>query len=160
VQPDVSIRQMQEGDVEGIVETFAEWHKRREQYQKYFAEQQQDQRIVLVALYKERIIGYVTVVWHSDYEPFSRLDIPEIVDLNVITEHQGQGVGTNLIRAAGQTALHRSKTRIGISVEQSPVYAIANHLYRKLGYVPDGKGITPHDSELHLVKEEAERQTG
>lgn len=69
-----------------------------------------------------------------------------------------KGIGTRLIRVAEQTALRRSKARIGISVEESPDYAVADQLYRKLGYVPDGNGVTPHDNELHLIKQ-VESQT-
>ncbi len=42
---------------------------------------------------------------------------------------------------------------IGISVGQSPEYAAANRMYPAFGYVPDGRGITDSDNELHLVKE-------
>ncbi|MCL4490150.1 MAG: GNAT family N-acetyltransferase [Chloroflexi bacterium] len=143
---------MQEGDAEGIAETFAVWHKPREQYEKYFAEQQQDRRVVVLAVSRERVVGYVTVVWDSDYAEFRRQGIPEIVDLNVIDEHQGRGIGRRLIGAAEQIARRRQKTRIGISVEQSPAYVVPNRLYPQLGFVPDGKGTTAEDNGLHLVK--------
>lgn len=151
ITADVTIRRMQENDIGGIISTFARWHKKREQYQQYFAEQQEGGRLVLVALSKETIVGYGTIVWNSGYEPFRRGGIPEIVDLNVITDYQRQGIGTALIRSAERIVAQRSKTMIGISVEQSPAYAAANRLYPKLGYVPDGRGITPNDNELHLV---------
>lgn len=38
-------------------------------------------------------------------------------------------------------------------VNKLRVYAAANRLYTKLGYIPDGRGITPHDNELHLIKD-------
>ncbi len=152
MQSEIEIRQMQQGDIERIAETFAVWHKHREQYQKYFAEQQQNTRVVIIAVSKDKVVGYVTVVWNSGYAEFSRQDIPEIVDLNVITEYQRQGIGTRLIGAAEESARRHSKTRIGISVEQSPDYIPANRLYPQLGFLPDGKGITLEDNELHLVK--------
>ncbi len=152
MQSEIEIRQMQPGDAERIIETFAVWHKTREQYQRYFAEQQQNQRSVLIAVSGEKVVGYVTIVWSSGYAEFRSQDIPEIVDLNVIGEYQRQGVGTRLIGAAEQIARQHLKTRIGISVEQSPAYIAANRLYPQLGFVPDGKGITAEDNELHLVK--------
>lgn len=149
---EIAIRPLQETDIAPIVETFAEWHKRPEQYQRYFAELQCHSRTVLVARHGGKVVGYVTLVWASGYAHFRRQDIPEIVDLNVITEYQRQGIGTCLIQAVEQIARQHSKPRIGISVEQSPIYVAANGLYPKLGYTPDGNGLTPRDNELHLVK--------
>lgn len=149
---EIEIRLMRESDIERIVETFAEWHKRREQYQEYFWEQQRHNRTVLIAWHQEKVVGYLTIVWTPNYEYFRCQDIPEIVDLNVITPYQQQGIGTHLVRAAEQAIRRASKTRVGISVEQSPMYAAANDLYPKLGYIPDGNGVTAQDNELHLVK--------
>jgi len=149
---DIVIRPMLDSDIDRIVDTFSQWGKELGQYQKYWHEQQQKKRVVLVALHEAEIVGYVTVVWQSGYEPFRQEDIPEIVDLNVNTEHQRQGIGTALIHTAEQLAAQRSKTSVGISVEQSPAYAASNRLYPKLGYMPDGRGITQQDNELHLVK--------
>ena len=148
----VVVRQMQEHDIEKLFATFTRWQKPREKFQRYFVEQQQDKRIILVALYDEDIVGYTTLVWQSGYEPFQRQAIPEIVDLNVITAHQGQGIGTRLIRAAEQIVVQHSRPTIGISVEQMGTHLAANKLYPKLGYVPDGNGITLRDNELHLIK--------
>jgi GNAT superfamily N-acetyltransferase len=147
----ITIRQMRERDIDEIVHTFASWHKERPQYERYHAEQRHGERVVLVALHEEEIVGYGTVVWESGYEPFRESGIPEIVDLNVINEYQKRGIGTELICALERVVAKRSKT-VGISVEQSPAYAAANRLYTKLGYIPDGMGITTHDNELHLIK--------
>jgi hypothetical protein len=87
----VMIRQMQERDIDKLFATFARWQKPREKFQKYFVEQQRGERIILVAFDGEDIVGYATLVWQSGYEPFKRQDIPEIVDLIVITEHQKIG---------------------------------------------------------------------
>ena len=152
MQTRVMIRQMQEADVEKLHDTFALWHKPREKYQKCFAEQEQGERVVLVAVNDERIVGYVTIVWNSAYLPFRTQGIPEIVDTSVITAFQNQGIGTALIRVAEHIAMQHSKPTIGISVGQSPAYAAAQQLYSTLGFVPDGRGITLHDNELHLVK--------
>ncbi len=149
---DIMIRQMIKDDIEGIVRTFAKWHKERSQYERYFNEQQRGERVILVALQGEEIVGYTTIVWNSLYEPFRREGFPEILDLNVITEHQRRGIGTALIHAAESIVVQHLKLVIGISVEQSPAYAAANHLYPKLGYIADGRGITQHNNELHFIK--------
>jgi ribosomal protein S18 acetylase RimI-like enzyme len=149
----VMIRQMQERDVEKLWATFTRWQKPREKYQRYFVEQQRGERVILVAFDGENIVGYATLVWQSGYEPFKRQEIPEIVDLSVITDHQRQGIGTLLVRAAEEIAIQHSRPIIGISVEQVGTHIAANKLYPKLGYVPDGNGITPRDNELHLTKQ-------
>ena len=149
---DITIRQMMADDIDRIAHAFTKLGKERAQYKRYFNEQERGDRLVLVALYREEIVGYATVVWYSGYEPFLQEGTPEIVDLNVITEHQRRGIGTALIHTAEHIAVQHSMTIIGISVEQSPIYAKANRLYLKLGYIPDGRGITQHDNELHLIK--------
>jgi len=148
----IEIRPMTESDIDGIVRTFAKWGKERAQYQRYCDEQQKDERVVLVGLDEDEIVGYVTIVWKSGYASFRKEGIPEIVDLNVITEYQRLGIGTALIRTTESMVSKHLKPVIGISVEQSPNYDAANRLYLKLGYYPDGKGITPHDNEIHLIK--------
>ncbi len=148
----ICIRQMEAGDIDRIIRAFARWHKKRSQYERYFDGQRQGERVVLVALDREEVVGYVVIVWNSRYEPFQQDRIPEVVDLNVINEFQRQGIGTALVHQAERIALEHSKPVVGISVKQSPEYAAANRLYPSLGYVPDGRGITRYDNELHLTK--------
>lgn len=149
---EIVIRHMVKADINGIVQTFAPWHKDRSQYESYLDEQQRGERVILVALHKRKIVGYVTIVWTSSYEPFRQAGIPEIIDLNVITEYQKCGIGTDLIHAAERIAIEHNISTIGIGAEQSPAYAAANRLYLKLGYSPDGRGVTQHDNELHFMK--------
>jgi len=131
---------MVESDIVGIAQTFASWNKTREQYERYFDENQRGERITIVALINENVVGYTNVLWRSDYEPFRRDDVPEINDLNVIEAHQKRGVGTLLIREAEREIVAAGKPVAGIGVGQTPDYAAAQSLYPKLGYVPDGRG--------------------
>lgn len=148
------IRRMVAADAEALADLFATWHKPVEQFDGYYLEQLLDKRLIFVALQPEiTMMGYVTLVWQSDYTQFWRRTIPEIKDLNVMTPFQQRGIGTALIAACEEAARERHYIQIGISVVQGdPDYAAANRLYPALGYVPDGFGITPHDNELHLVK--------
>lgn len=143
---------MQERDIDKLFATFTRWQKAREKFHRYYLEQQQDERVILIAWENENIVGYITLVWQSAYEPFKRQSIPEIVDLIVLPEYERQGIGTQLIHAAEHIAIQHSRPVIGISVEQDHSHLAANKLYPKLGYVPDGNGITPRDNELHLIK--------
>jgi GNAT superfamily N-acetyltransferase len=139
-------------DIDAIAETFAAWRKPRELFERYWQEQLRGERIVFVAYDHDVVAGYTTLLWQSGYEFFRTQRIPEIVDLNVIESYQHQGVGTALIQAAELYALQLGKVAMGISVVQSEEYTAANRLYPYLGYQPDGRGMTPYDHELHLIK--------
>jgi GNAT superfamily N-acetyltransferase len=145
---------MTESDINRIAETFKSWGKQREQYEQYWQENLDGKRVTLVAVLDEQVIGYTNVVWHSDYEPFCEADIPEVHDMNVITQFQKQGVGTALIKEAESVALQNGKSVMGIGVELTPIYDAAQRLYPKLGYIPDGRGTrsTPWGDELYLTK--------
>ncbi len=159
MEADIRIRGMEEVDIDRLARAFADWGKTEDKYRAYYEQQRQDSRVVLVADIKGTVVGYATVVWRSGYEWFNVEHIPEIVDLNVMIGLQKRGIGTRLILAAEDWARNRSKARIGISVEQSAEHAAAQRLYLALGYVPDGRGLTPHDNELHLVKVLAQWRT-
>jgi len=62
------------------------------------------------------VIGYVSLLWHSDYCRFASADIPEINDLNVIIPWRRRGVGTALITAAEAAARDAGRRRVGIGV--------------------------------------------
>ncbi len=153
VPTELAINRMTAGDIDGIVTTFEIWHKDHPQYERYLVEQELGERYVFVAKHGEVVVGYVTVVWKSGYAHFRESGIPEIVDLNVITRHQRKGVGTALIRACERLTAERGYSVVGIAVVMDdPDYAAARRLYPALGYVPDGRGVTPEDNELHMTK--------
>jgi GNAT superfamily N-acetyltransferase len=151
---DHTIRLMIQSDIDAIAHTFASWKKKREQYDRYFEENRLGERITLVAVLDDEVVGYVNVLWTSDYEFFQRNQIPEINDLNVINEHQKRGIGRALIHAAEGKVAEAGRAVIGIGVGQTPDYAAAQHLYSKLGYVPDGRGVraTQWDDVAYLTK--------
>ena len=149
------IQKMQKRDIEALHELFPD--KREGQFEDYYLEHLQDKRTVFVAVEKSEegertYFGYVTIRWESNYTQFWRRNIPEIADLNVAESYRGQGIGSALIAACESLVREKGFPMVGISVEQSDTYANANRLYPKLGYVPDGFGITPDDNELHLIK--------
>jgi len=151
---DYAIRKMVSGDVDAITETFLPWNKRREQYVRYFEEHGRGVRVTLVAVAGDKVVGYANVLWESDYEPFRREGVPEINDLNVIGEHQNRGIGRALIREAERVVAEAGRPVVGIGVGQTPDYAAAQHLYPKLGYVPDGRGLraTRYGDASYLTK--------
>ncbi len=148
---EMNFKLMAEDDIDLIVRTFRAWCKERSQYEQYLEEQQRGERTILVVYHGTNVVGYGTIVWEPEYELFRREGIPEIIDLNVITEYQGAGIGRALIDALERVAVERNKPYMGISVVQTPEYAKANRLYPRLGYVPDDHGIG-QDNTLHLIK--------
>lgn len=148
----VNIARMTERDIDGIPATFRVMNKARPQYERYFEEQRRGEREVLVASDGKRAVCYGTLVWRPPYAPFRRAGVPEIVDLNVLPDHRGRGIGSALILAAERIAAERGKGVIGIGAElSSPDYAPARRLYPKLGYAPDGTGTNERD-EPHLLR--------
>jgi hypothetical protein len=67
----IELRPLQKSDPQIISTAFQTlgWNKPSSQYERYLAEQDCDERIVVVASSGGRFVGYVTMVWRSDYEP-------------------------------------------------------------------------------------------
>jgi GNAT superfamily N-acetyltransferase len=153
---ELTISHLHHWDAQHLAAAFAAHGKPLEQFEAYREEEYRHERLVLIARRNDdlkAIAGYVTLRWEPWYEGFRATGLPEIVDLNVLPAWRRQGVGTALIGACEHIAATRGLRRVGISVEQAPDYADAERLYRRLGYAPDGQGVTPVDNELHLVKE-------
>jgi GNAT superfamily N-acetyltransferase len=109
-------------------------------YQRYLAEQDAGQRLVWVAE-DEDPLGYVCVLWRSDYPPFRNAHVPEIVDFNVLPAYRRRGVGTALMDAAEDMVARRGD-RAGLGCGLYADYGPALLLYLSRGYLPDGRGVT------------------
>ena len=83
--------------------------------------------------------GYCVLNRQPKYPPYKRLGIPEIQDLYVLPEYRGQGVATALINHCEDVC---ANDVIGISVPVSHQFGVAQRLYAKLNYIPDGNGVT------------------
>lgn len=97
--------------------------------------------------------GYAVLNHRPKYALYQRMNIPEIQDVFVLPNARGKGVATALITYCEQ---HCQGDMIGISVPVSPKFGAAQRLYSKLGYQPDGNGVTydrepvSHDSRVKL----------
>jgi GNAT superfamily N-acetyltransferase len=138
----LSIRKLRDSDGEIISSAFREikWNKPVSQYRRYYKEQKAGKRLVLVAFIERKFVGYLTIVWKSDYLPFRKAGAPEIVDLNVLPEYQGRKIGTKLMDAAEEIISKKLKL-VGISVGLAPGYNAAQRMYVRRGFVPNGLGI-------------------
>jgi GNAT superfamily N-acetyltransferase len=90
----------------------------------------------------ERPVGFCLLNWTPRYSLYHKLDIPEIQDLNVLPSARRKGFATSLIKWCEGIARANGKQHIGISVGLTKDYGPAQILYTRLGYVPDGNGIT------------------
>lgn len=147
---EVSIRDFHEADIDIIVECFARhnWQKPRSTFENYLDEQMAGIRQVWVAFENNQLAGYVTLNWHSKYEPFLAQNIPEIMDLNVLPPYRKRGLGSKLIETAEDYAAKKVSV-IGIGVGLYDGYGDAQKLYVKKGYMPDGNGPTYDYNRLH-----------
>ena len=128
-----------------ISDAFAEigWKKPVSQYEHYLEEQEQGERVVLVASVEDGFAGYVTILWDSPYPFFWKAGIPEIVDLNVLPRFRRQGIGTALMDEAERRISQRSPLA-GIGVGMTADYGPAQRMYVTRDYIPDGRGLIHH----------------
>lgn len=106
----------------------------------YWQQSKAGKRVVLIAEYKNKFAGYLSIVWESGYPPFKEANIPEIVDFNVLLNYQRLGIGSVLMDEAEEEIAKRSNCA-GIGVGLMSDYGKAQILYVKRGYVPDGRGV-------------------
>ena len=78
------VRKMLFEDIEGLSNAFVEqgWPERKDILHKYFLEQEEGERQVLVALVGRFLVGYITVIPSANHGPFAGL-YPELTDFNV-----------------------------------------------------------------------------
>ncbi|MBU6235207.1 MAG: GNAT family N-acetyltransferase [Alphaproteobacteria bacterium] len=76
------------------------------------------------------------------YGLYRRLRLPELQDLRVLPEYRRRGVGEGLIQAAENLAQTEGFKGLGLSVGLNATFGAAQRLYIRMGYMPDGQGVT------------------
>lgn len=131
-------------DVDELVENFCfPWdtqEKTEAKWKRYFEEHQNELRTVAVIKSRNEIVGYGSLLYKSEYPLFE--GVPEINDVWIHEKHRRAGLGTALIQWFEALAKDKGYKEIGIGVGLYADYGAAQKLYVKLGYVPDGNGIT------------------
>ncbi len=97
---------------------------------------------ILLAELADKPVGYAILNWTPKYRFYEQFEIPEIQDLNVISNARKKGLATAIINRCEQMALADGREQIGISYGLTPDYGSAQRLYARLGYMPDGLGVT------------------
>ncbi len=111
-------------------------------YERCFERQSLHELEVVVSLFDSMAIGYVILNWQPKYAYFKKLELPEIQDLNVIPEYRRRGVGQALIEFCERLAIEKGYDEVGIGVGLDSSYGAAQRIYARLGYIPDGQGIS------------------
>lgn len=135
----VEIRQGTEDDIPAL---YALYDQIGKQDQGYFEALFEKECFVLIAEHSKQAVGFGVLNFNPKYSLYKKLDIPEIQDLNVIPDMREQGIATALVEAFEEIAQDQGAEHIGISVGLTKEYGAAQRLYCKLGYIPDGNGVT------------------
>ena len=145
----LTVRPLARHDADLLADGFAGEHVRgRDVWRRRLAAAEAGESTTRVALLGAKPVGWATLVWTSGYSPFRAEGIPEIQDLVVASGARRQGIGSRLIAELEGFALESGARRIGIAVGLYRDYGAAQRLYVRLGYVPDGRGITSHGAEV------------
>jgi GNAT superfamily N-acetyltransferase len=133
-----------------------------------FADHDTGGSTTLLEFEAERLVGILTIRWHSLYPPFRDRGIPLIQNIEIRYHDRGRGLG-NLLVARAEQEIARRSALAGLCVGIFDDYGPAHRLYAKRGFVPDGRGVckrhTPlrqgeqvrieHDLLLWLIKDVA-----
>lgn len=140
----IDIRQASEDDLSALstIGAVLQPVKTKSYFRRCFQEQENNKREVFIARLNGTDVGYVMLNRQPKYSLYNKLSIPEIQDLNVIRDARQKGAATALIRHCEDMARQEGYTDIGISVGLHASFGAAQRLYVKLGYIPDGYGIT------------------
>jgi GNAT superfamily N-acetyltransferase len=143
------IRSMQPEDAKVLYDTYLSygWHPSMATYEKYFAEQQDNQRKVFIAEYEGAVSGLCTLVMNPQEGPWAGMGFPEIEDLCVFFHVQKRGIGSRLLDVAEQEASRVADT-VYLAVGLHSGYGAAQRIYVKRGYLPDGSGVWYRGTQL------------
>ncbi|MEM6811543.1 MAG: GNAT family N-acetyltransferase [Pseudomonadota bacterium] len=135
----VEFIQASEDDIETLKSFYSAIGKKQDGYFETLFEKD---CLVLMAKEEKQVIAFGILNFEPKYSLYKKLEIPEIQDLNVHPDYRQRGIATALIENFEQIATDQGSEAIGISVGLTKDYGPAQRLYFKLGYMPDGNGIT------------------
>ena len=141
----LKIRNIIEDDFDDLDHWFgsrSEFKKPRTRWVEYLKDIKRNKRLILVTELNKKVVAYCTLNFKSPYSPFKKSGVPEIQDLNVGRPFRRQGIARALITSLEKRVRKMGKRVIGIGVGMEPGYGLAQQLYVKMGYIPDGRGLT------------------
>ncbi len=139
--PGIAVQSVDEGNSESAVRFLIEWVSDGEaEARRYLADHAEPDGASLIAIGGSDVIGYVAIVWESNYAGFRSRGIPLVHQIAVAGPYRRRGVATLLMDAAEQLARDRGIATLGITVGLFDEYGPAQRLYGRRGYIPDGRG--------------------
>jgi GNAT superfamily N-acetyltransferase len=139
--PGIAVQSVDERNSGQAVRFLAEWvSDGQAEAQAYLAGHAEPEGTSLIATDGSEVIGYVAIVWESNYAGFRSRGIPLVHQIAVAGPFRRQGVATLLMDAAEQLARDRGILTLGITVGLFDEYGPAQQLYARRGYIPDGRG--------------------
>lgn len=135
----IAIREATKADIPLLYRLYDTIGKKDEGYFEHALEQNVT---ILIASSDGEDCGFCLLNFDPRYSLYKRLNIPEIQDLNVLSNYRRKGVATSIIKWCEGLARAKGCDQIGIAVGLFKDYGPAQILYAKMGYIPDGNGIT------------------
>jgi ribosomal protein S18 acetylase RimI-like enzyme len=143
----VDIRQAAESDISALYQLYDDIGQKDDGYFEALFEKD---CVILLAVKNKKNVAFGILNFEPKYNLYKKLNIPEIQDLNVIPDARQQGIASAMIEAFETLARDQGAEQIGISVGLTKDYGPAQRLYYKLGYQPDGYGITYNREEVKV----------
>jgi len=141
----VTIRPMAKRDLEALDTWFGphtEYRNPRQKWMDHLRLAKQGAQIAVVAAADDQAVGLCALLRTSGYPPFQAANVPEISNLLVAPPYRNLGIGRRLVVQLEGMARLEGYREIGLGVGLYRDYGPAQRLYAKLGYVPDGRGVT------------------
>jgi len=139
--PGIVVQSVSEGNFEASVRFLTGWvSDGAAEARAYLADHAEPAGASLIAVQGDEVVGYVAIVWESNFDGFRDRGIPLVHQLAVAGPFRRQGVATLLMDAAEQLARERGIATLGITVGLSGEYGPAQRLYGQRRYIPDGRG--------------------
>jgi GNAT superfamily N-acetyltransferase len=138
---DIAIQLVDERNSESAVRFLIEWVSDDEaEARRYLADHAEPDGTSLIATSGSDAVGYVAIVWESNYAGFRSCGIPLVHQIAVGEPWRRRGVATLLMDAAEHLARDRGIATLGITVGLFDEYGPAQRMYGRRGYIPDGRG--------------------
>jgi len=145
-QKELILHLLQKEDLASLIKTFifpwSSLQATEEKWKSYYAEQYANLRTVCIAKIGDEFIGYGSLLNNTEYPEFKNLGIPEIHDIWISAEYRGNGFGKRLVQYLEEIAIKENHKQVGIGVGLYKDYGLAQKLYVRMGYIPDGNGVT------------------
>jgi GNAT superfamily N-acetyltransferase len=139
--PGIAIQPVGDGNSESAVRFLIEWVTDGEaEASRYLAEHTEPDGASLIATGDSGVVGYVAILWESNYAGFRSRGIPLVHHIAVAGPFLRQGVATLLMDVAEQLVHDRGIATLGITVGLFDEYGPAQRLCGPCGYIPDGRG--------------------